>query len=180
VITVELDETTRAMLSLASVGIRVARSGKQTARIQARTRDGLVSRSITLPCTAADLTAFLDAFEPISETDRANLETVVLESTGTHDAIRISVPDAMLARDDNPHRVRPLSRPVVHLIAGAAERLAPALRERFASDWATDALWVQGRWARLRFALALRLWTVPRLRRDAESAQREGDVPRRA
>ena len=86
------------------------------------------------------------------------------------------------AREAEPEpvaRVVPLSRTVSRLVASAAGRLTPELHARYASAWETDALWLDGRWARLRFALALRLWGVRRLRREAARAQ-EHDLPRRA
>lgn len=74
----------------------------------------------------------------------------------------------------------PVARSVDWLITGAAEALSPELRERFATDWQTDVLWIDGYWARLRWAIGLRLFGARRLRREDARLARENDVPRRA
>jgi hypothetical protein len=89
-------------------------------------------------------------------------------------------PGAALPPQADDRTLRPLSRGVRSLIGGAAESLPARDRERYATDWRTDALWLDGRWERLRYALFLRLWTVPRLRRQQAQADPErAAIPRR-
>lgn len=128
-----------------------------------------ISRGLVLavPVTRADLGRALARYPDLTPSEQARLRALIAHSS--------SLAEDRLARERGaePGGSAPLSPSVRWLIAAATHRLPPALRDRYAADFETDAQWIDGWWARLRFAIGLRLWTVPRLRRLR-------DVPKRA
>jgi len=129
--------------------------------------------NLPTPVKEPHMALIVPEFPGMSLSEQLHLRARILLAQGAE-----APPDPEIEAETDAVGVEPLPRSVQRLLTSAAHRLAPEVRDRWQQDWHTDALWIEGRWARLRFALGVRLVSVPRLRRTNAAAER--DLPRRA